>query len=67
MAENQDKLSLSTHCPTCGLEGPWHGNPARPFCSLECKLIDLGVWLDERYRVPGSALRQEAQDAHREE
>jgi endogenous inhibitor of DNA gyrase (YacG/DUF329 family) len=21
-------------------------------CSLTCRLIDLGVWLDERYRIP---------------
>jgi hypothetical protein len=30
----------------------WHDNPQRPFCSLTCRLIDLGVWLDERYRIP---------------
>jgi endogenous inhibitor of DNA gyrase (YacG/DUF329 family) len=23
----------------------------RPFCSLRCRLIDLGVWLDEGYRI----------------
>jgi endogenous inhibitor of DNA gyrase (YacG/DUF329 family) len=30
----------------------WRDNPQRPFCSLTCRLIDLGRWLDERYRVP---------------
>ena len=39
-------------CPTCRAATPWHGNPHRPFCSLNCRLIDLGVWLDERYRIP---------------
>jgi endogenous inhibitor of DNA gyrase (YacG/DUF329 family) len=29
----------------------WRGNPQRPFCSLTCRLIDLGGWLDERYRI----------------
>jgi endogenous inhibitor of DNA gyrase (YacG/DUF329 family) len=24
----------------------------RPFCSERCKLIDLGAWAAERYRVP---------------
>ena len=24
----------------------------RPFCSERCKLLDLGNWIDERYRVP---------------
>jgi endogenous inhibitor of DNA gyrase (YacG/DUF329 family) len=32
-------------------EIPWHGNPHRPFCALRCRLIDLGVWLDEGYRI----------------
>jgi endogenous inhibitor of DNA gyrase (YacG/DUF329 family) len=39
-------------CPTCQARTPWQGNPHRPFCSLACRLIDLGVWLDERYRIP---------------
>jgi endogenous inhibitor of DNA gyrase (YacG/DUF329 family) len=24
----------------------------RPFCSERCKLVDLGRWLSEEYRVP---------------
>jgi uncharacterized protein len=27
--------------------------PFRPFCSERCRLIDLGRWLSEDYRVPG--------------
>ena len=38
-------------CPTCGGPTPWSDNPHRPFCSLTCRLIDLGGWLDERYRI----------------
>ncbi|GAB5547138.1 MAG: hypothetical protein SangKO_068980 [Sandaracinaceae bacterium] len=26
-----------------------------PFCSRRCKLIDLGQWLDEGYRIPDDA------------
>jgi endogenous inhibitor of DNA gyrase (YacG/DUF329 family) len=37
-------------CPTCRATTTWQGNPHRPFCSLRCRLIDLGDWLDERYR-----------------
>jgi endogenous inhibitor of DNA gyrase (YacG/DUF329 family) len=37
----------------------WEGNPHRPFCGLTCRLIDLGRWLDERYRVAGDALPEE--------
>jgi uncharacterized protein len=39
-------------CPRCRTPATWHGNAHRPFCSLVCRLIDLGVWLDERYRIP---------------
>jgi len=27
-------------------------NRWRPFCSERCKLIDLGQWATEKYRVP---------------
>lgn len=39
-------------CPTCGKRAAWSGNAHRPFCDVTCRLIDLGVWLDERYRIP---------------
>jgi endogenous inhibitor of DNA gyrase (YacG/DUF329 family) len=42
-------------CPTCRAKAAWHDNPHRPFCSHTCRLIDLGQWLDERYRVPADA------------
>jgi endogenous inhibitor of DNA gyrase (YacG/DUF329 family) len=35
----------------CGAITAWDDNPQRPFCSFTCRLIDLGGWLDERYRV----------------
>jgi endogenous inhibitor of DNA gyrase (YacG/DUF329 family) len=28
------------------------GNRWRPFCSERCRLIDLGQWAAEAYRVP---------------
>jgi endogenous inhibitor of DNA gyrase (YacG/DUF329 family) len=43
-------------CPTCRRPTPWARNAARPFCSVPCKLVDLGVWLDEAYRVAGAPL-----------
>jgi endogenous inhibitor of DNA gyrase (YacG/DUF329 family) len=40
-------------CPSCGKSVDWVPASAwRPFCSERCKLIDLGAWADERYRVP---------------
>ncbi|HEY7867611.1 MAG TPA: DNA gyrase inhibitor YacG, partial [Methylomirabilota bacterium] len=48
-------------CPRCARRGFWSGNPHRPFCSLECRLIDLGGWLDERYRIAGPELSTDAE------
>jgi endogenous inhibitor of DNA gyrase (YacG/DUF329 family) len=40
-------------CPHCGRPVPWEDESAyRPFCSERCRLIDLGDWLDESYRIP---------------
>lgn len=46
-------MARGARCPTCRREVDWAANPHRPFCSPTCRLVDLGVWLDERYRVPG--------------
>ena len=44
-------------CPVCSkAAAPRQGqpeNPAFPFCSPACKLVDLGRWLDGGYRIPG--------------
>ena len=40
-------------CPRCGAQVAWsRENRYRPFCSERCKLIDLGAWATEKYRVP---------------
>ena len=40
-------------CPQCGGESVWSAdNRFRPFCCERCKLIDLGAWASESYRVP---------------
>lgn len=40
-------------CPQCGTPVEWNStNRFRPFCSERCKLIDLGAWASEQYRVP---------------
>ena len=37
----------------CKKEIIWDGNPFRPFCSERCRLIDLGKWASEEYRITG--------------
>lgn len=40
-------------CPICGAAVQWTAeNRWKPFCSQRCKLIDLGQWAAEKYRVP---------------
>lgn len=40
-------------CPQCGKEVVWSSDsPYRPFCSERCKLVDLGQWATENYRIP---------------
>ena len=56
MARSETRAPRQLRCPRCGARCDWSGNQHRPFCSLECRLIDLGAWLDERYRVPGPEL-----------
>jgi endogenous inhibitor of DNA gyrase (YacG/DUF329 family) len=40
-------------CPQCGNSVELRtDNRFRPFCSERCRLIDLGAWASESYRVP---------------
>ena len=40
-------------CPRCGRLAPYAPeNRWRPFCSERCRVIDLGNWAAETYRVP---------------
>lgn len=44
----------TVQCPTCGKTIEW--TPAerwRPFCSERCRLIDLGHWATEHWRIGG--------------
>lgn len=47
-------MNTEIKCPQCRVPVAWQGNPHRPFCSERCRMIDLGQWADESYRVPGS-------------
>ena len=57
----ETRATRLVRCPRCGVGRDWTGNPHRPFCSLTCRLIDLGGWLDERYRIAGPELSTESE------
>ncbi len=47
-----DKKRMVT-CPQCNALSVYSTeNKYRPFCSERCKLIDLGQWASENYRIP---------------
>lgn len=52
MAES-GKQDMMIRCPICRKETAWRENPFRPFCSERCRLIDLGKWASDEYRIPG--------------
>ena len=50
-AENKPARTVS--CPICAKAAVYApSNRFRPFCSERCRLIDLGQWATESYRVP---------------
>jgi len=50
-------------CPLCKKTTTWEENPWRPFCSERCRLIDLGKWASDEYRIEG----EEKEDGKEEE
>ena len=57
--------SRQIRCPRCGRAVP-RTEPAFPFCSKRCRMIDLGKWFNEEYRVeskePASSPAQPDED-----
>jgi endogenous inhibitor of DNA gyrase (YacG/DUF329 family) len=46
-------------CPRCRRPVEWEGNEFRPFCSERCRMIDLGAWADESYRISADRIDPE--------
>lgn len=59
-------------CPICKKPVDSETDREFPFCSERCRLIDLGNWSSEQYKVSEPAMDQEgpeepARDAERDE
>jgi endogenous inhibitor of DNA gyrase (YacG/DUF329 family) len=51
-------------CPQCNAPVEWTAQSKwRPFCSERCKLIDLGAWASDAYRIPESDPREPADES----
>jgi endogenous inhibitor of DNA gyrase (YacG/DUF329 family) len=48
-------------CPICKKEVE-PGAPDFPFCSERCRIIDLGNWASEEYKIPTSTPQAPPQD-----
>jgi len=38
-------------CPVCGRENDFNADPLGPFCTVRCKMVDLGKWFSEDYKI----------------
>jgi len=48
-------------CPTCQKLVTWSPEARyRPFCSERCRLIDLGEWASESFRIPDQGSNQQS-------
>ncbi len=56
-------MVIQVLCRKCKKEIKWENNPFRPFCSERCKLIDLGQWAEEKYRIPGEKVKDQKEEA----
>ena len=54
--------SGAARCPTCK-KPVVEDSEARPFCGSRCRTIDLGGWLDGRYRIAGEQHLDESGEA----
>ena len=44
---------MQVRCPTCRIKHEYRVESAfRPFCSERCKMIDLGAWANDEYKLP---------------
>ena len=58
----------SVGCPRCGVQVAWvPESPFRPFCSERCRMVDLGAWATEQYRVPAEPEREGGQEKRDDE
>jgi endogenous inhibitor of DNA gyrase (YacG/DUF329 family) len=44
------KKIIFVNCPQCNQSIEY--NAYRPFCSERCRMIDLGQWANEGYKIP---------------
>jgi len=54
-------MESSVRCPICRTKVAISSDEKGsyfPFCSERCKMVDLGQWLGEGYRIPGKSAQE---------
>lgn len=51
---------MQRNCPICGKPADSATHADFPFCSERCKLLDLGNWASEKYRISEPASEEPA-------
>ena len=54
--------SINVRCPQCQKQFEYYSSQSRPFCGEQCRLIDLGQWLNGSYAVPATKISEEEQE-----
>lgn len=44
-------MPTRVNCPICGRPNDFFADPVGPFCTVRCKQVDLGNWLNEEYKI----------------
>jgi hypothetical protein len=52
---------MNVKCPICGKTVEL-GEPDFPFCSERCRILDLGNWASEKYRISSPANPQQDEE-----
>ncbi|OGW57704.1 MAG: DNA gyrase inhibitor YacG [Nitrospirae bacterium RBG_16_43_8] len=57
---------MKVKCPICKKTTTWEENPNRPFCSERCKLLDLGKWVFEEYKIAGEKAEEKEKNGEKD-
>ena len=58
---------MKVKCPTCRKRNEWNNNPYRPFCSERYKMMDLGSWATDKYKIEGKIDSDDSHDFQSQE
>jgi uncharacterized protein len=56
-------FSVQWSCPICGKAVDSDATPDFPFCSERCRLLDLGNWASEKYKISQPVIDEPTPDS----